>query len=100
MMTVITRVQLDADQAEAWDEAMIRRMRTAESVDGWVSGQVLTPEAEPTRRVIVGVWETREHWKAWHEDPTFEETRADLDSMGVDDGDSVWHEPIYSAVRE
>ncbi|HEX2154559.1 MAG TPA: hypothetical protein VHL52_11340 [Acidimicrobiia bacterium] len=47
MMTVITRVQLDAEQAAAWDEAITRRMRTAESVDGWVSGEVLTPRRRP-----------------------------------------------------
>ena len=99
MMTVITRVSLDERDDEAWDDAMRRRMATAESVDGWVSGQILAPEGHRSDRVIVGVWESRDHWKAWHEDPTFEETRARLEELGVDDGDTIWHESIYSAVR-
>lgn len=98
MMTVITRVQLhDEDVVGEWDRAMKDRMSTAEGVDGWISGQVLEPVDAPHRRVIVGVWESRDHWKAWHDDPTFRSTRERLDSLGVDDGDTVWHEPIYHA---
>jgi heme-degrading monooxygenase HmoA len=98
MATVITRVQLDEAVVDQWDAAMVERMSTAESVHGWISGAVLRPADAPDRRVIVGVWESQDAWKAWHEAPEFEETRRRLDELGVDDGDTVWHEDIYSAL--
>ena len=99
MLTVITRVDLAEDVVDEWDAAMRDRMSTAENVEGWVSSAVLRPVDSPHRRVILGVWESRRHWQAWHEDPRFEATRRRLDGLGVDDGDTVWHDQVYSALR-
>lgn len=99
MLTVITRVDLAEDVVDEWDAAMQERMSTAENVEGWVSSAVLRPVDSPNRRVILGVWESRRQWEAWHEDPQFEETRRRLDQLGVDDGDTVWHDHVYSALR-
>jgi heme-degrading monooxygenase HmoA len=97
MMTVITRVALDAGTEPTWDEAMRARMETAVSADGWVSGQILIPLGDPSARVIIGVWETRAAWEAWHEAPEFLRTRERLEEIGADDGDTVWHESIFDA---
>ena len=96
-MTVITRVALDEGTEPAWDEAMRERMQTAESVDGWVAGQILIPLDSPNERVIVGVWETRAAWEAWHNDATFQQTRDRLAELGADDGTTTWHETVYDA---
>ena len=97
-MTVITRVQLHDDAVvDDWDDAMRERMSTAERADGWLAGYVLEPVGSPRRRVIVGMWESEDHWKSWHDDPTFRETRRRLDDLGVDDGDTLWHRPVYQS---
>lgn len=98
-MTVITRVTLDEGTEPAWDEAMEHRMATAESVDGWISGQILIPLESLNDRVIVGVWESRAAWEAWHNDPTFQETRERLSEIGADEGTTAWHEAIYDRRR-
>ena len=97
MMTVITRLTLDEAIRDDWDAAMRDRMETARSVDGWVSGQILVPTGGPADRVIVGVWKSREHWSAWHDDPAFRSTRDRLDAIGADEGITVWHEALYDA---
>lgn len=97
MMTVITRVELDEGKEPEWDAAMKERMITAESVDGWVAGQILIPLEKLNERVIVGVWETRAAWEAWHNDPTFQETRGRLEQIGADEGVTTWYEVVYDA---
>lgn len=98
-MTVITRVTLKEGTEPDWDEAMRDRMGTAESVDGWVTGQILIPLEGLNERVIVGVWETRAAWEAWHNDPTFQETRERLAEIDADEGTTTWHEAVYDARR-
>lgn len=97
MMTVITRVQLPDGVAPEWDESMRDRMTAAETCEGWIAGQLLIPLTSVNSRVIIGVWETRSHWEAWHSDPAFVETRERLDELGVGPGDTTWHETIYDA---
>lgn len=99
-MTVITRVTLEEGREPEWDAAMKDRMRTAESVDGWVAGQILIPLEALNERVIVGVWETRAAWEAWHNDPTFQQTRDRLDATGAEEGGSIWYETMYAAPWE
>jgi heme-degrading monooxygenase HmoA len=94
-MTVITRVVLDEGTEPDWDAAMRARMETAPSADGWISGQILIPLDSPSDRVIVGVWETRAAWEAWHASQEFLATRARLEEIGADDGNTVWHEAVY-----
>lgn len=99
MMTVMTRVTLEEGQEPPWDDAMRDRMRTAESVEGWVGGQILIPLDRMNERVIIGVWETRAAWEAWHNDPGFQETRDRLDELGAVEGDTTWHEVVYEGQK-
>lgn len=99
MMTVITRVSLEQGTEPEWDSAMRDRMATAESVDGWVAGQILIPLEALNERLIVGVWEDRAAWEAWHNDPAFQQTRDRLDAIGAGDGTTTWYETVYDAGR-
>jgi len=74
MVTIVTDVQLKEGSEQDWDAAMRERMEAAKKQPGWVGGQMLEPEDDPRRRVIVGTWETRDDWEKWHEDPEFAET--------------------------
>lgn len=99
MLTIITRVILEEGMEAEWDEVMSERLETARTSEGWVAGQILRPVDSPRRRVIVGVWESRQAWKSWHEDPAFGETRERLADLGADDGGAEWHETIYRTQR-
>ena len=87
MMTVLTTSRLRPGGEDQWDAAMRERFESAQRMPGWVSGQLLTPEDDPRSRVIVGTWNSREDWMAWHDDPAFLDKRAVLE--GLESGPNV-----------
>ena len=44
--------------------------------------------------VIIGTWDTRVDWEAWHEDATFVETRKRLEGLEAQPSEQWWHEVI------
>jgi heme-degrading monooxygenase HmoA len=94
MMTVITRVDLRAGAEQEWDEAMRERIDAAHGQEGWVGGQLLIPVEGQNQRVIVGTWQTREDWKAWHDDPAFKETRERLEGCQEGPDQMEWFEVV------
>ena len=96
MMTIITNVTLKEGTEPEWDTQMRERMSAARHLPGWISGQILIPVDGLHRRVIVGTWQTRAHWEAWHNDSTFTETRRRLAGLEAKPHDETWHEVIES----
>jgi heme-degrading monooxygenase HmoA len=95
MMTVITQVALASGTEPEWDEAMRERLKAAQGRPGWVGGQLLIPLDGLNRRVIVGTWDSRADWEAWHEDPAFLETRQRMEGMQETPGDNMeWFEVV------
>jgi heme-degrading monooxygenase HmoA len=97
MMTIVTHVRLKEGAEPEWDAAMRERLAAAANRPGWVGGQLLMPLDHLDRRVIVGTWQTRADWEAWHTDPAFAETRERL--HGLEDGpaEQWWHEVVLDA---
>ena len=75
-------------------EVAARALGAAKKRPGWVGGQLLRPSDKPDRRVIVGTWRTRADWEAWHQDPTFAETRRRLDGLENGPAEHWWHEVV------
>jgi heme-degrading monooxygenase HmoA len=94
MMTIVTHVQLKPGSESEWDRTIQERLQLAEGRPGWVAGQLLRPVDKPHDRVIVGTWESRDAWEAWHRDPTFRETRTRLDGLEERPGQEWWHEVL------
>jgi heme-degrading monooxygenase HmoA len=94
METVITRLSLKDGAEQEWDATMSDRMKAAESQAGWIGGQLLKPVDEPSARVIVGTWETRAHWEAWHGEEAFRETRERLEGLQTGPAEVTWHEAV------
>jgi heme-degrading monooxygenase HmoA len=94
MHTVITRLTLKPGAADEWDGTMSDRLQAAEDQDGWIGGQLLRPADEPDARVIVGTWESRDHWAAWHDAPAFQETRERLEGLQTGPAELTWHEAV------
>jgi heme-degrading monooxygenase HmoA len=99
MEAVITRVALESGAEADWEAAMRERMTAAERADGWIGGSVLTPEDDPNARVILGLWQSREAWEAWHRDAAFRETTERLDGLERDPGTATWHGVVYGGGR-
>jgi hypothetical protein len=59
---------------------------------GWICTQLLIPNDGMNKRVIIGTWQTRADWEAWHRDPAFAETRARLDGLEAAPRQEWWHE--------
>ena len=94
MMTIVTHVRIKAGQEPVWDAAMRERIEAAKQQPGFVSVQLCIPVDAMNERVIIGTWETRADWEAWHEDATFVETRKRLEGLEAQPGDQWWHEVI------
>ncbi|MEZ4520757.1 MAG: antibiotic biosynthesis monooxygenase family protein [Thermomicrobiales bacterium] len=94
-MTIMTETTLKPGQEPAWDEAYRRRAKAVSDEDGWVSLQLLIPLDEPNKRVVLGTWETRADWEAWHSSDVFLETRARMNSAEeAEDRQEQWFEVV------
>jgi heme-degrading monooxygenase HmoA len=100
MMTVVTRVRLQQGKEPEWDAAMRERLAAARGRPGWVSGQLLIPLEALDERVIVGSWDTRADWEAWHEEETFLATRERLEGLQAASSETTWHEVILDVRQE
>lgn len=95
MMTVMTETTLKRGQEPQWDEAYQRRAEAAPSQDGWVSLQLLIPLDAPDKRVVLGTWQTRADWEAWHNSKVFLETRKQMDAAEeAEDRQERWYEVV------
>ncbi len=90
MMTVITETTLEAGQEAEWDQAFQERLAAARQQPGWIGVQLLIPVDAPDRRVVVGTWESREAWEAWHQTDPFQRTRQAMDHADRSDGRERW----------
>jgi len=92
MMTVITETTLKPGQEQEWDRAFEERIGAAKGQPGWVDAQLLIPEDEPNKRIVVGTWRSRDDWERWHQTSTFQQTREPMNRSTADDGRPEWHQ--------
>jgi heme-degrading monooxygenase HmoA len=97
MMTVITQVTLKPGREPEWDAAMRDRLSAARGRPGWIGGQLAIPLDGHNKRAVIGTWESRADWEAWHEDETFAETRKRMDGLQEGRSDMVWYEVVTDA---
>jgi heme-degrading monooxygenase HmoA len=94
MMTVITEVEIQEGQEPQWDEAFRERLRDARNQPGWVALQLVIPLESANKRVVIGTWESRADWEAWHNTEVFRSTRERLNEVEQTGGDEAWYEVI------
>lgn len=94
MMTIVTLVTLSQGSEPEWDDAMRERLEAARSQPGWMGGQLCMPADRLDQRMILGTWETRAHWEAWHTEPAFAETRERLNGLQEEPSDVRWYEVV------
>jgi heme-degrading monooxygenase HmoA len=94
VITIVTRVTLREGTEPEWDAVMSERMQSARGRAGWVRGQIVMPLDSLNQRVIIGTWDTRADWEAWHADESFVETRRRLEGMQAQPDETWWHEVL------
>ena len=94
MMTVITKVTLKEGAEPEWDAAIRRRLEAATGRPGWIRGQLVIPLEALNQRMVIGTWESRAAWEAWHEDDAFKESRERLVGLEEAPSDMSWYEVI------
>lgn len=99
MVTIVTRVTLKEGAQPEWDAAMRERLLAARDQPGWIGGQIAIRVDELDRRVIIGTWQTRTHWEAWHADVVFKTTRHRLEGLEAAPSEEWWHEVIEDVRR-
>ena len=99
MMTIVTRVTLREGTEPKWDAAMKERLESARNQPGWIGGQLVIPLDRLNARVIIGTWETRADWEAWHADPKFQETRRQMQGLELEASEEWWHEVVADVRR-
>lgn len=90
MLTVITETTIRQGSAAEWDRAYHERAADARSQPGWVDLHLLIPEDDERTRVVVGIWQDRLAWEAWHATDTFQRTRSALDAATESHGSERW----------
>jgi heme-degrading monooxygenase HmoA len=100
MMTVVTESTIQPGSEAQWDAAFEERLQSVKEQPGWLALQVLIPEAEPQKRLIVGTWESRDAWARWHATDPFRQTRQQLDQLETDDGRERWFTVASMAAAE
>jgi heme-degrading monooxygenase HmoA len=94
MMTVVTEIEIKAGQEPHWDAAFRDRLQDAPNQPGWVAMQLVIPLDAPNKRVVIGTWESRADWEAWHDTEMFKATRDRLDGVEQKSSDEAWYEVV------
>lgn len=96
MMTVVTHIEIAEGNEPDWDAAMRERVDSAKQQPGFMSVQVCIPVDGLNERVVIGSWQTRADWEAWHESRIFAETRERMDRCEVQRKGEWWHEVLVA----
>lgn len=94
MMTVITEIEITSGQEPQWDAAFRDRLEDAANQPGWVGIQLVIPLDAPNKRLVVGTWENRADWEAWHNTDVFRSTRERLNGVEQTSSDETWYEVV------
>ena len=97
MMTVITETTLEPGQEAEWDQAFEEGLAAARQQPGWVGVQLLIPVDAPNTRVVVGTWQDRAAWEAWHQTDTFRQTRPRMNEADRPHGHARWFQVVSVA---
>jgi heme-degrading monooxygenase HmoA len=98
-MTVVTHVRIKEGQEPAWDDAFRERASAAPAQRGFVALQLCIPVDAINERVIIGTWESRADWEAWHDAEPFLETRRRLEDVDETRERTWWHEVVLEERR-
>jgi heme-degrading monooxygenase HmoA len=99
MMTIVSHCKIESGKEPGWDAAFRQRIATVRQQPGWIGVQLCIPAEAPNERLVIGTWETRADWEAWHATEVFEKTRAQMEGAESEDRREWWHEVVLEQRR-
>ena len=99
MVTVVTHVVIKEGDEPQWDAGFRERVEAARQQAGWMSVQLCIPLGAMNERVVIGTWETRADWEAWHATEAFQETREAMGASEAERRGEWWHELVIDERR-
>ncbi len=76
MIAVMNRIPVNPDFNEAFEERFADRAALVDGMDGFVSFRLLRPTKEGDPYIVLTIWESHEHFKAWTESDEFKKGHA------------------------
>ena len=61
--------------------------------------QLCIPAHALNKRVVIGTWENRAAWEAWHGSDNFQKTRAQMEGAEKEGREEWWHEVVLEEHR-
>lgn len=92
MRTVITETTVTPGHEKDWDDAFQNRAKAAANQPGLIGMSLLIPFEDKYKRVVIGIWESEEDWRRWHQTDAFKRTRETMDAATASDGLPRWHQ--------
>jgi len=99
MMTIVTHLRIKEGQEPAWDTAFRERVEAAKAQPGFISVQLCIPVDAMNERVIIGTWQSRADWEAWHNADAFRQTREQMEETDTKRRREWWHEVVLEERR-
>src|SRR5581483_1458613 len=99
MMTIVTHVSINPGLEPAWDAAWRERIEAARQQPGWIAVQLCIPASAVNERLVIGTWETRADWEAWHASDAFQKTRQRMEQIETETRNEWWHEVLVEERR-
>lgn len=92
MRAVITETTVKSGQQKTWDNAFQERSKAAANQPGLIGMSLLIPFDDDRKRMVVGLWESEDDWRNWHQTDAFQRTRDSLDAATESEGQPRWHQ--------
>lgn len=99
MMTIVTHIRIKEGREPAWDAAFRERVQAAKERPGFIGVQLCIPIDAMNERVIIGTWESRAEWEAWHGADAFRQTREQMEEADAKRRKEWWHEVVLEERR-
>ncbi|MDP9763972.1 antibiotic biosynthesis monooxygenase family protein [Deinococcus enclensis] len=81
MITVMNRIPVKAEYAEAFEARFRDRARLVDGMPGFVRNEVLRPTQPGQPYIVLTYWESREAFEAWTASDAFREGHARSGSL-------------------
>lgn len=81
MITVMNRIAVKPEYAEAFEERFRDRARLVDGMPGFVSNQVLRPVNPEEPYIVLTLWNSREEFEAWTRSDAFIQGHARSGSL-------------------
>ncbi len=76
MITVMNRIPVKPEHAEAFEQTFLQRAGLVDKMPGFINNQLLRPTKPDEPYIVLTLWESREQFEAWVHSDAFTKGHA------------------------